>query len=202
MSTGYTITKKRKTEKSQIFVSLAIILILSSFFVPIFILIPLQEILFSPSGEWFFEPLRAAYGVFIAGLLLIAAICITAAVLLSKQRMTTGVKGLLAVSAVIGVLFILLSTDGYHYADQNGITIDPIFSLKEKTYTWDEVAAAEQTAKLSGGIATDDKFIVTFKDGKKYSMVLNNNVVKARVAMQYVLKEKGIEVVKKDPPAE
>jgi hypothetical protein len=202
MSTGYTITKKRKTEMSQIFVSCAIILILSSCLVPIFILIPLQEILFSPSGEWFFEPLRSAYVFFIAGLLLLAAVCIAAAVLLSSQKMTAGSKGVLAVSAVIGVMFILLSTDGYHYADQNGITVDPIFSLKEKTHAWDEVAAAEQTAKLSGGIATDDKFIVTFKDGKKYSMVLNNNVVKARVAMQYVLKEKGIEVVKKDPPAE
>lgn len=194
ISGGYTVTKKKKTDASQMLVPIAIILILGSIFIALFFLAPIQFLLYKPSGEWFFEPPKRAYYSFIGSILLVAALLIITAIAIYKEKMTKGMKGFIAFGYVLSVVIFVLSINQYHYANQSGIVINRFFSFKEEIYTWKDVTSAEEQAVMKNGNMSSGSLTLTFSNDQRYTFMLNENVRKAKIAMYYELDKQGIEV--------
>ncbi|MDZ5473185.1 hypothetical protein SM124_15815 [Bacillus sp. 31A1R] len=199
ISNGYTVTKKKKTDFIQKLVPTAIILILSSVFLPIFFLGPIQGLIYQPKGYWLYEPPKSAYVTFIICVLVIAFLLILFAFLASKGAINRITKSLIVISTVASIAVIILCFNNYHYVDKEGIHINPLFGFEEKSYSWDEVTEARQTVKVKMGIMSGDELILSFNDGNKYALLLNSNVIKARVAMYFELEEeRGIKIIYED----
>lgn len=191
---GYTITKNKKTDINQILLSIAFVLILSAIFVPLFFLIPIQGILFMPKGYWVFEPSLSAYITFISGILAISVLLIIKVWLAYRGDNGKKSRILITTGIVVALVFILLSFNRYHYIDKNGIHINPLLSVQEIHYSWDDVEAVTQTVKVSGGVMRHDKLIFTFENGDEYAMLLNENARRGLSAMLFELRKRGIEM--------
>lgn len=194
ISSGYTVTKKKKTDYTQMLVPIAIILILGSIFIALFFLAPIQFLLYKPSGEWFFEPPKNAYYAFIGGILLVAAMLIGTAIVIYKDKMTKGMKGFITVGYLLSVLIFVLSLNQYHYANQSGIVINRFLSFEDEKYTWADITYAEEQAIVKNGIMSSGTLTLTFANDKSYTFLLNENVRKVKIAMYYELEKQGIEV--------
>lgn len=193
-SSGYTVTKKKKTDVHQMLVPIAIILILSSIFIPLFFLAPIQFLLYKPSGEWFFEPPKNAYYSFIGSILLVATMLIVTAIAIHKEKMTKGMKGFIALGYFLSIVIFVLSINQYHYANQSGIFINRFLSFEEEIYSWGDITSAEEQAIVKNGIMSSGSLTLTFANEKTYTFLLNENVRKAKVAMYYELEKQGVEV--------
>ncbi|UII54562.1 hypothetical protein LS684_12885 [Cytobacillus spongiae] len=197
ISNGYTITKKAKTDFNHILITSGIVLILSSIFIPLFLLVPIQQLLFHPEGYWLYEPTRTAYIVFISSLSGLSIMCFVSAWLSNRGGSPLLIKSLMGFSLLVSLTFILLSVNQYHYVDQKGIHINPLFSFEEKHYSWSDVKDAKQTQSTKMGVSKDKNIHFEFQNGDEYNMVLNSNVLKARVAIIYELRENGIDIFEK-----
>ncbi|WP_066047703.1 hypothetical protein [Robertmurraya korlensis] len=194
ISSGYTVTKKKKTDFTQMLVPVAIILILGSIFIALFFLAPIQFLLYQPNGEWFFEPPKMAYYAFIAAILLVATMLIVTAIAIYKDKMTRGIKGFITLGYVLSVMIFLLSLNQYHSANQSGIVINRFFSFQDEKYIWEDITSAEEQSIVKNGIMSSGKLTLTFSNNKSYSFLLNENVRKAKLAIYYELEKQGIEV--------
>ncbi|GLB57917.1 hypothetical protein [Cytobacillus sp. NCCP-133] len=194
-TTGYTISKKQKTDISQILVTTAIILILSAIFIPIFLLSPFQAQFYKPEGTWVFEAPKAAYLTFSIALAAVAVFMITGVWLHSAGKFGMFAKVIIGAGFLSSLATVILSFDYYHYIDKNGVYFNLLFSLEEKHYEWSEIKQARQTVKNEMGIMSDDKLIFTIKDGTSYAYLLNVNVRRARIATYFELEENGVELI-------
>lgn len=185
---GYTITKKQRTDFNHILFSTGLILIFSAIFSPLFILIPLQDLLFKPSGHWFFAPPLMAHTVFILSLLSIS-IAIFFKLWLDSIEKFNGKRKLAVLSfVVISIVFMLLAINQYRYVDGNGIHVNSLFSLTEKHYQWSDIEKVDQL--VDGGKVT---FAFVFKNGEEYSMLLNEDERKSWKNILFEIEEQGIE---------
>ncbi|MBT2690093.1 hypothetical protein J7I93_18150 [Bacillus sp. ISL-47] len=195
-TSGYTITKKQKTDMNQILVTTAIILILSAIFVPIFLLSPFQAQFYRVTGTWVFEAPKSAYLTFSFALVAVGVFMIAGVWLHSAEKFGKLGKMIVGIGFTASLATLILSFDYYHYIDKNGVHFNPLFSLEEKHYTWTEIKQARQTVKNEMGIMSDDKLIFTFNDGTSYSYLLNDNIRKARIATYFELEEHGVELIR------
>ncbi|PWW30278.1 hypothetical protein DFO73_103160 [Cytobacillus oceanisediminis] len=195
-TSGYTITKKQKTDINQILVTTAIILILSAIFVPIFLLTPFQTYMYRPAGTWVFEAPKSAYLTFSFALVAIAIFMIAGVWLHSAEKFGKLGKTIIGIGLFSSLATLILSFDYYHYIDETGVHYNQLFSLEERHYEWSEIKQARQTVKNEMGIMSDDKLIFTFKDGTTYSYLLNDNIRKARNATYFELEEHGVELIR------
>lgn len=195
-ASGYTITKKQKTEINQIVVTTAIIMILSAIFIPIFLLSPFQAQFYRPAGTWVFEAPKAAYLTFSFALAAVAVFMIAGVWLQSDGKFGKLAKIMIGAGFLSSLATVILSFDYYHYIDKSGVHFNPLFSLEEKHYEWSEIKQARQTVKNEMGIMSDDKLIFTFKDGTSYSYLMNANIRMARIATYFELEEHGVELIR------
>ncbi|WP_026581138.1 hypothetical protein [Bacillus sp. J33] len=195
-TSGYTITKKQKTDIKQILVTTAIILILSAIFIPIFLLPLFQAQFCRPAGTWVFEAPKAAYVTFSAALAAVAVFMVAGVWFHSAEKFGKLGKIIVGAGCLVSFATVILSFDYYHYIDKSGVHFDPLFSLKEKHYEWSEIKKARQTVKNDKGIISDDKLIFTFSDGTSYAYLFNDNVRKARMATYFELEEHGVELIR------
>ncbi|MFE8700749.1 hypothetical protein ACFYKX_08995 [Cytobacillus sp. FJAT-54145] len=200
-SGGYTITKKKKTDWNQMLIPSAIILILGSVFIALFLLVPVQEILYKPEGYWVFEPPKVAYGAFIASLLLIAALLIIYAILISKEKNGKLTKVIMSLAFAAAIAIGILSFGQYHYVDKEGIHFNPLFGFQERHYAWSDIEGVKERFKVKRGVMTSGQMEFTFKDGEEYTILINENVRKAKIAMLFELKKQDI-VVERIVPEE
>ncbi|MGA5691180.1 hypothetical protein [Cytobacillus pseudoceanisediminis] len=195
-TSGYTITKKQRTESKQILVTTAIILILSAIFIPIFLLSPFQAQFYRPEGTWVFEAPKAAYVTFSIALASMGIFILAGVWLHSAEKFGRIAKFITGAVFLFSLSTVILSFDYYHYIDKNGVHFNTLFSLKEKHYNWPEIKHARQTVINKMGVMSDDELIFTFKDGTTYAYPLNNNVRNARIATYYELEEHGVELIR------
>ncbi|UOE54143.1 hypothetical protein [Cytobacillus oceanisediminis] len=195
-TSGYTITKKQKTDINQILVTTAIILILSAIFIPIFLLSPFQAQFYKPEGTWVFEAPKSAYLTFSIALAAMGVFIIAGVWLQSAEKIGRIGKVIVGAGLLFSLATVILSFDYYHYIDKKGVHFNTLFSLQEKHYEWSEIQQARQTVINKMGVMSDDELIFTFKDGTTYAYPLNDNIRKARIAAYYELEEHGVELIR------
>lgn len=199
LSSGYTVTKKRKMEKGEILVSAAFILILSSFFIGLFFLGSIQEALYEPTGYWFFEPIRWAYYTFMGSIIMIGVFLLILAWLFAKGKNGKLSKLVVPTGITLSIIVMILCVDCYNYANKEGITLNRFWGLGETSYAWDDVETITQKVKINVGVMTDDSLIFKFKDGTSHRLILNNEVIKSRVAILFEMEKRGIEIIREIP---
>lgn len=195
-TSGYTISKKQRTDIKQILVTTSFIMLLSAIFIPIFLLTPFQEQFYKPEGTWVFEAPKSAYITFSVALAASAVFIIAGVWLNSADKFGKLGKIIIGCGFLFSLATVLLSFDYYHYIDKNGVHFNTLFSLQEKHYNWSDIKQARQTVKNEMGIMSDDKLIFTFKDGTTYEYLINDNIRKARSDTYYELEEHGVKVIR------
>ncbi|MGA5691368.1 hypothetical protein [Cytobacillus pseudoceanisediminis] len=195
-TSGYTISKKQRTDIKPILVTIAIIMILSAIFIPIFLLTPFQEQFYKPEGTWVFEAPKSAYITFSTALAAAAVFIIAGVWLHSADKLGKLGKIIIGCGFLFSLATVILSFDYYHYIDKNGVHFNTLFSLQEKHYHWSDIKQARQTVKNEMGVMSDDKLIFTFKDGTNYEYLMNDNIRKARSETNFELEEHGVELIR------
>ncbi|MCA1042299.1 hypothetical protein LCM00_22660 [Bacillus infantis] len=196
MSSSYTITKKKKRDKNQYILGISFVLLLGSFFIPLVVLLPLQQALYHPFGYWFLEPPRSAYFIFTGSLILLSLSLLMMISGLAKNKLA---KGLIAAGIFVSILLSVLSVDHYHYMNGNGIYINPFFGFGEKEFLWADVKEAKQIAVEEKNGLKDKNLTFVFKDGEQYSFLITETVRKAYPIFNVKLQEKGIQVTREFP---
>ncbi|MFE8702161.1 hypothetical protein ACFYKX_16300 [Cytobacillus sp. FJAT-54145] len=199
ISQGYTVSKKTKTDWHQMLIPAAFILILGSTFISLFFIVPVQSVLYHPEGDWFFEPPKIVYYTSIASQVLIGIIMIIYALLLGKGKNSSLIKMIVSLSILVSFIVGLLCFDYYHYATKEGIHVNPLFSLDEKLYAWNDIEHVKETFRVKNGVMSSGTLIFTFKGGEQYTLMLNNNVLKAKRAMIFEVENRGIEIERDIP---
>lgn len=195
-TSGYTISKKQRTDIKPILITIAIIMILSAIFIPIFLLTPFQEQFYKPEGTWVFEAPKSAYITFSTALATAAVFIIAGVWLHSADKFGKLGKIIIGCGFLFSLATVILSFDYYHYIDKNGVHFNTLFSLQEKHYHWSDIKQARQTVKNEMGVMSDDKLIFTFKDGTNYEYLMNDNIRKARSETNFELEEHGVELIR------
>lgn len=187
---GYTVTtKKKRTDFNHVLLSIAFILIFSSILSPFFIVLPIQELLFKPDGFWFFGPPRMAFGIFIGAILFLAFVILIKVWLASNDKYNSKIKKAYYVAILFSFLIMFLALNQYRYVDGEAIHVNPLFSLSEKKYKWEDVEKATQTINKS-----KVSFDFTFKNGDQYSILFNEYERKSWSLVLFKLEEAGVKV--------
>ncbi|MFD2445789.1 hypothetical protein ACFSO7_17665 [Bacillus sp. CGMCC 1.16607] len=187
---GYTVTKKRKgTDFNHILFSIALILLFASFLSPLFVLMPVQDVLYTPTDHWFFSPPRTAFVVLILSIVILAVLIFIKVWLDSNELFKGKFKLAIYIMGIISLIFIFLAINQYRYVNGDGIHINPLFGFSEKHYAWSDIEKAQQT--VDGGKVTFD---FVFKNGDTYSMLLNEDERKSWKLLLFTIEEQGLKV--------
>ncbi|HYK73933.1 MAG TPA: hypothetical protein VEV44_12555 [Pseudoneobacillus sp.] len=186
---GYTVTKKKRTDFNHVLLSFAFILIFSAILSPLFIVLPLQEIIYKPTGYWFFGPPRLAFGVFIGGILLLSFVLLGKVWLVSSEKYTKKMKNAFYISVLLSIFMMYLGIDTYRYVDGDAIHVNSLFSFSEKKYNWTDIETATETVNRTKVI-----FDFTFKNGDKYHILLNEFERKSWSLINFEIEEAGVKL--------
>ncbi|MUV38116.1 hypothetical protein JNUCC1_01940 [Lentibacillus sp. JNUCC-1] len=187
--------KKDSSEYVPYFVALAIILAMSSLFMPFFLLPLLQDGLFHSPDYWFFASPTSGY--FITGGLFLYAGAV-AGVMAYVQYNVEGKK----VQKTIGVLAALLpvlivgylTVHQYYYFNNQGIYTSDFLSVEETAHPWESVSEAVYHMYNDNGTMRVKSLELAYEDGSSLSFEYNHDISSNRVAIQRILQHYGVEL--------
>ncbi|WP_442594400.1 hypothetical protein [Neobacillus sp. D3-1R] len=186
---GYTVTKKKRTDFNHILVSIAFILLFASILSPFFIVLPLQEIFYKPEGYWFFGPPRSAFVIFIGAMVFLAVSLLIKVWLASRDTYNSKMKIAFYVAILVSFLTMYLALNDYRYLDGDSINVNPFFSISEEKYYWEDVASAKENVKKN-----KVTFDFTFKNGDTYTLLFNEHERKSWSLVIFELQEAGADL--------
>lgn len=198
---SYTVTnKKRNMDTIQFQVTLIVISVLSSFFVPFIILYPIQEVLFEPNEVWYFEAPFSTYVIFMGAILVTAIILLINVLVEPKKQVKKRIQLGVYISSLLVVLFVLvLCIFNYQYMNASGIYKNKFFSFNEEVTRWDEIIEAKQVFVNNQGVTKDDKYLFTLKDGSVLEVDITNKVRKNKRYIRSILSKNGV-ILENDYP--
>ncbi|MGM7683474.1 hypothetical protein ACSVDA_15100 [Cytobacillus sp. Hm23] len=176
------------SSKHTILFSIGVILLLSCWLAPFFIIRIFQS-LFVEGLEysWYFAPNLSAYFLIGIALGLIGLALMLYVFLSSKKVKKLITNSMLLVVTVVSAILIFFGMNDYLYMTNDGIVVNQTASTKEKLYKWEDVETANLIAKENGKRVIEFKYsngeVNEFRDrvyvhnGKMINHILRNNGV-------------------------
>jgi hypothetical protein len=138
---------KLKKPKQSFFLPTIITLFICSFFLPLFLIFILQDILFFSDEHWFFTAPPSAIYTFFIGLILIP-------ISLTIYRLTLKfgkkfMKWITLSMILLSLPLFFLSVTNYYYMDDEGIHLNKLMSIQVTSYNWDDIKEVKEIYKMS-----------------------------------------------------
>ncbi|RHW41571.1 hypothetical protein D1B31_07585 [Neobacillus notoginsengisoli] len=153
------------TEKRPVLVvTWAIILFVSSFFMPYVIVFLIHNSFFQSREQWLFEAPGSGYLTFMIGMIWIPIVMILHVIIQSKYK----VKYMRLISMALislSIPFLLLGATHYYYIDNNGLHFNELKTFnKTSTYEWSSLKEVKQVyaeRKEDGSVYFDHYEFIT-----------------------------------------
>ena len=179
----------------------AIILFVSSFFMPYVIVFLIHNSFFQSRDQWLFEAPGSGYVTFMIGMILIPIVMITHVIIQSKYNLKF-MRWISLALISLSIPFFLLGATHYYYIDNAGLHYNELKTFnKTDTYDWGsfkEVKQVYEERKDDSSVFLDHyEFIAA--DGKHITIPYKASLRNVEGHILDKLKEKNIKVTNNYP---
>ncbi|MCM3666187.1 hypothetical protein M3204_17345 [Mesobacillus subterraneus] len=176
-----------------LFVS-AIILMFSSFFMPLVLVFFIQDYLYLSNEKWFYVTPPSAYVIFMIGMLWIS-ITLLVHLFIQRKYELKHYKWITILLMSISIPFFMFGISNYYYLDNEGLhfndekTFNTIIS-----YDWEDIKEAKEVFIKSNGVTVMDHYRFITKDGDIIDLPYNSKVGNNKSRIVEKLKEHNVPV--------
>ncbi|MBT2642414.1 hypothetical protein J7I80_09260 [Bacillus sp. ISL-41] len=175
-------------DSSKIILVTAIILIISSLFMPLVFVYYIQDYLYLSADKWFYDTPSSAYVIFMIGMLWIA-ITLLVHLFLKWKFDWKGVKWFTLFIMLGSIPFFMFGVSNYYYLDNQGIHFNHHKTYKTiNSYYWEDLEEAKEIFVKSNGVTVVDHLNLVTKEGDvielPYSSKVKNNRFKIMEKLQ------------------
>ncbi len=177
---------------SNIILVLAIILIISSLFMPLVFVYFIQDYLYLTKDKWFYVTPPSAYILFMVGMLWLAATLLLYLFVQWKFEW----KGFtwLTILLMFGCIpFFMFSISNYYYLNDEGLHFNEAKSFNEiHSYGWKDIKEAKEIFVKTKGVTVSDHYMFTTSDGNVIELPNSSKVVFNKQRIMEKLEENNI----------
>lgn len=179
----------RHDESWGVIITIIVISIVSSVFLPFFMVLLLQNAFYHSMDYYLFAAPNSAYFTFMAGILWIPLILTLYLVFqkISKQKVPLWLqRTIVGLLLSLSILICYFGVNNYYYFDEQGLHYRHLFSQQESLYQWNEIQEVNQINQVKDGAMTPQKVIFSLKDHKEIVIKYNQTY---NVKRGYILAE-------------
>ncbi|RSD28835.1 hypothetical protein [Mesobacillus subterraneus] len=182
------------TEKtSHIILVSAIILLISSLFMPLVLVYLIQDYLYLSHDKWFYVTPPSAYIIFMMGMVWIAIVLLIH--LIIKWKFDFRFSGWITLFLMLGSIpFFMFGVSNYYYMDEEGLHFNEEKSFNAiQSYKWEEIKKAEEIfVKNDNGTTVLDQYRFTTMDGYVIDLPYDSKVQSNKFRILEKLQENKI----------
>jgi hypothetical protein len=182
-----------ETKRRVIFVS-AVIILLSSLFMPFVLVFIIQDYLYLTSEKWFYDTPASAYTLVIIGMVWISIVLLLHLFIQNKFELHY-LKWITILLLSVSIPFFMYGVSNYYYLDDKGIHINYMKTFNTITsYEWEDIKSAMEVYKKSNNVSVLDHYEFETQEGEIITLPANHKVNSARPSIIVKLKESGVEM--------
>lgn len=182
-----------ENKRRIIFVS-AVIILLSSLFMPFVLVFIIQDYLYLSSEKWFYDTPASAYTLVIIGMVWISIVLLLHLFIQNKFELRY-YKWITIVLLGLSIPFFMFGVSNYYYLDIKGIHINDVKTFNNiNSYEWEDFKSAKEVYKKSNNVSVLDHYEFETKEGEVITLPANHKVSSARHGILAKLKDSGIEM--------
>lgn len=173
----------------------AIIVLLSSLFMPFVLVFLLQDIFYHSKAHWFFERPASAYILFMGGMLWIAFILFLQLFVQWKFELKF-FKWVSAALILLSIPFFMYGVSNYYYFDEQGLHHNPAETFNQiDVYEWADFTAVREVYGQTNGVLNLEYYVFETKDKKDLTLPFNQGFAEYRNVILSKLEENKIKVI-------
>lgn len=174
---------------SQIILVTAIILIISSLFMPLVFVYFIQDYLYLSADKWFYITPPSAYIIFMIGMIWIAVMLLVHVFIQWKFEFRY-LKWITLVFILGSIPFFMFGVSNYYYLDDQGIHFNGEKTLNTiNSYYWEDIKEAKEIFVKSNGVTVVDHLSLTTNEGEVIELPYNSKVKNNKLRIMEKLEE-------------
>ncbi|WP_423410157.1 hypothetical protein AABM38_09580 [Heyndrickxia sp. MSNUG] len=187
------LTFNSESTSKILFVS-AIIMLISSLFMPFVLVFIIQDYLYLSSEKWFYDTPATAYVLFIIGMLWIPIMMLIHLFIQWKFELRC-YKWITILLMTLSIPFFMFGISNYYYLDDKGIHFNDVKTFNTITsYEWADFKNAKEVYTKSNNVTVMDHYEFETKKGEIIDLPSNHKVSSYKLRILEKLEEHGIEI--------
>ncbi|PTL40158.1 hypothetical protein [Alkalicoccus saliphilus] len=176
----------------------AILAVLMAVMMPIVIVLLFQEIFFYNQDQWLLSRPALSYIIVIGSFLVIP---VAAIIYFSTKKIWKRMHPIVGGAAflLIALMALPIAFSGmmhYYYFDDEGFSVNPLFSFEENHYAWEEIDQIALHINEEGDRASYESIELFFSVGQRYELSMNSELVTYRQRIFRSVEEHGGEILR------
>ena len=177
---------------SNIILVTAIILMISSLFMPLVFVYYIQDYLYLTADKWFYVTPPSAYIIFMIGMLWIALTSFLYLFLKWKSD-RKGFKWAALFVLLGSIPFFMFGVSNYYYLDDQGMHFNDYKTYNTiNSYYWEDIKEAKEIFVKSNGVTVVDHLNLVTKDGEVIELPYNSKVSNNKFRIMEKLQEYNV----------
>lgn len=180
---------------SHILLVTAIILIISSLFMPLVFVYFIQDYLYLSADKWFYITPPSAYIIFMIGMLWIAVVLFVH--LFFQWKFEWRYFKWITLLLILGSIpFFMFGVSTYYYLDDQGIHFNDEKKFNRiDSYYWEDIKEAQEIfVKNNNGVTVVDHLRLTTSDGEVFELPYNTKVANNKIRIMNKLEEFNVPI--------
>ncbi|WLR57526.1 hypothetical protein LC048_12095 [Mesobacillus subterraneus] len=177
---------------SNVILVTAIILIISSLFMPLVFVYIIQDYLYLSVDKWFYDTPSSAYVIFMIGMLWIA-VTLLLYLFFTWKFEWKGIKWISLLVMLGCVPFFMFGVSNYYYLDDQGMHFNDYKTFNTiNSYYWEDVKEAKEIFVKNNGVTVVDHLNLVTEAGEVIELPYNSKVQNNRFKIMEKLEENNI----------
>lgn len=180
-------------------ISLIIISLICSFFMPFVLVILLHDVFHFSKSHWFFRAPFSAYVLGFSGLFLFSFLLALDEIIRSKREdigKRTG-SWLILLSFLVTVVCYVYAANNYYFFDDKGLHYNKIFELSQRNLEWDDFSKVEQIVTRENNMEVYKEHIFITKEGEKFVIPYEPEFRNHRSEILYLIERTDTPIVER-----
>ncbi|MEH7884344.1 hypothetical protein V7654_08455 [Bacillus sp. JJ1609] len=177
---------------SKILLVSALILLISSLFMPFVLVFFIQDYLYLSSEKWFYDTPASAYVIFIIGMLWIPIMILIH--MFSQWKFELRYfKWITLLLMTLSIPFFMFGISNYYYLDDKGIHFNDVKTFNTITsYEWEDIKNAKEVYTKSNNVTVMDHYEFETKKSEIINLASNHKVSSYKFRIYEKLEEHGV----------
>ncbi|MBS8263629.1 hypothetical protein DYI25_04120 [Mesobacillus boroniphilus] len=177
---------------SNIILVTAIILMISSLFMPLVFVYFIQDYLYLTAEKWFYVAPPSAYIIFMIGMLWIA-LTLFLYLFIKWKSDWKGFKWATLFVLLGSIPFFMFGVSNYYYLDDQGMHFNDYKTYNTiNSYYWEDIKEAKEIFVKSNGVTVVDHLNLVTKDGEVIELPYNSKVSNNKFKIMEKLQEYNV----------
>ena len=179
-------------ESSKIILVTAIIIMISSLFMPLVFVYFIQDYLYLSADKWFYDTPSSAYIIFMIGMLWLA-VSLLLHLFLKWKFDWKGIKWISLLLILGSIPFFMFGVSNYYYLDDKGVHFNDHTTFNSiSSYHWQDIKEAKEIFVKSNGVTVLDHLTLVTKSGEVIELPNNPKVQNSKFRIMEKLQENNV----------